>query len=57
MPNKYGTNFALTLSVWDYIFKTNFIPNDGRDNELGFDGDENYPSNFIKQQLQPLNKI
>ena len=51
MPNKYGVNYALTLSVWDYIFKTNYIPNDGRDNELGFVGDENFPDNFITQEI------
>lgn len=51
MSNKYGANFALTLSVWDYIFKTNYIPKDGRDNELGFNGDEHFPKNFINQQL------
>ena len=54
MPNKYGSNFALTLSVWDYLFKTNYIPSSGRDNELGFDGDENFPSSFVKQELYPL---
>ena len=54
MPNKYGTNFALTLSIWDYIFKTNYIPKSGRDNELGFTGDENFPSNFINQEIYPL---
>ena len=51
MPNQFGVNFALSLSVWDYIFKTNYIPNDGRDNELGFSGDENFPENFIDQQI------
>ena len=51
MPNQFGVNFALSLSVWDYIFKTNYIPNDGRDNELGFSGDEKFPENFIDQQI------
>ena len=37
---KYGVNYGLTLSVWDYLFGTNHIPEDGRDIELGFDGDE-----------------
>lgn len=54
LPNKYGTNFALTLSLWDYIFKTNYIPHDGRDIELGFHEDENFPSQFLKQQIHPL---
>ncbi len=54
MPNQYGTNFALTLSIWDYIFKTNYIPRNGRDNELGFENDEQFPNNFIKQESYPL---
>ncbi len=54
IPNKYGTNFALTLSIWDYIFKTNYIPADGRDIELGFADDESFPNQFINQQFYPL---
>lgn len=51
---KYGVNFGLSLSVWDYIFGTNYIPNDGRDIELGFPGDENFPSDFVHQNLNGL---
>ena len=54
MPIKYGSNFALTLSIWDYFFKTNYIPNSGRDNELGFKGDEDFPNNFIDQEMYPI---
>ena len=49
-----GVNFGITLSIWDYIFKTNYIPHSGRDIELGFDGDEDFPKDFIKQELYPL---
>lgn len=55
MPNKYGMNFGITLSVWDYIFKTNYIPSDGRDIELGFEEDEKFPKDFIHQETYPLN--
>ena len=55
MPNKYGTNFAITLSVWDYLFKTNYIPYDGRDIALGFEEDEKFPKDFINQELYPFN--
>jgi len=48
---RYGVNFGLTLSVWDYIFKTNYIPSDGRDIELGFPEDEDFPQDFIGQEL------
>jgi sterol desaturase/sphingolipid hydroxylase (fatty acid hydroxylase superfamily) len=53
---RYGTNFGLTLSLWDYIFKTDYIPHSGRDIELGFEGDEHFPKDFIGQELYPLNK-
>ncbi|MFT5216612.1 MAG: sterol desaturase/sphingolipid hydroxylase (fatty acid hydroxylase superfamily) [Glaciecola sp.] len=53
---RYGANFGLTLSLWDYIFKTDYIPHSGRDIELGFEGDEHFPKDFIGQELYPLNK-
>jgi sterol desaturase/sphingolipid hydroxylase (fatty acid hydroxylase superfamily) len=53
---KYGVNFGLTLSIWDYIFKTNYIPYSGRDIELGFEGDEKFPKNFFQQEMYPLGK-
>ena len=51
-----GVNFGITLSIWDYIFKTNYIPYDGRDIEIGFEGDEHFPKDFIGQEIYPLNK-
>jgi len=53
---RYGANFGLTLSLWDYLFKTDYIPHNGRDIELGFDGDENFPKDFIGQEMYPLSK-
>lgn len=53
---RYGVNFGLTLSIWDYLFKTNYIPHNGRDIELGFAGDETFPQDFLQQELYPLNK-
>ncbi|WP_299361584.1 sterol desaturase family protein [Winogradskyella sp.] len=58
LPNhvRYGVNFGLTLSLWDYLFKTNYIPHNGRDIELGFEGDENFPKDFLGQELYPIKK-
>lgn len=56
LPNKNGINFGISLSVWDYLFKTSFIPTDGRDIELGFDDEKNFPSGFIKQEIYPFKK-
>ncbi|MFD2916480.1 sterol desaturase family protein [Psychroserpens luteus] len=51
---RFGVNYGLTLSIWDYIFKTNYVPYDGRDIELGFEGDEHFPKDFLHQELYPL---
>jgi sterol desaturase/sphingolipid hydroxylase (fatty acid hydroxylase superfamily) len=56
MPNKFGANFGISLSLWDYLFKTNYIPKDGRDIELGFEDEQKFPKGFIKQELYPLKK-
>jgi sterol desaturase/sphingolipid hydroxylase (fatty acid hydroxylase superfamily) len=45
----YGVNYGLTLSLWDYLFGTACIPSDGRDVELGFEGDESFPKTFFGQ--------
>ncbi|WP_025664366.1 sterol desaturase family protein [Aquimarina megaterium] len=45
----YGVNFGISLSLWDYIFKTNYIPEDSGTIALGFPGDEKIPKNFIGQ--------
>ncbi|KAB2877643.1 sterol desaturase family protein [bacterium] len=56
IPDPNGVNFGLTLSIWDYLFKTSWIPKDGRDEALGFDNVESFPSTFIKQELYPFVK-
>lgn len=56
LPSKYGVNFGLTLSLWDYLFKTDYIPKCGRDIELGFENDENFPTDFVHQELYPISK-
>jgi sterol desaturase/sphingolipid hydroxylase (fatty acid hydroxylase superfamily) len=54
--HKQGVNFGISLSLWDYIFKTAHVPTSGRDIELGFQEDEKYPKNFIEQITYPLSK-
>lgn len=53
---KYGVNFGLTLSIWDYLFKTNYIPHDGRDIKLGFPGVEDFPKDFVHQSSHGFKK-
>lgn len=50
----YGMNFGISLSIWDYIFKTAYVPSSGRDIELGFPGDEDFPESFVEQTVRPF---
>ena len=54
LRGRYGVNFGLTLSVWDYLFGTADVPCDGRDLELGFDDLQSFPKSFFRQQAFPL---
>ncbi|HET8861205.1 sterol desaturase family protein [Marivirga sp.] len=50
IPTKTGVNFGISLSIWDYLFGTHYIPRDGRDEKLGFDDMDKFPSK-LKDQL------
>lgn len=53
---RYGVNFGISLSIWDYIFKTNYIPEESGTIELGFKGDEVFPKDFIRQNTHGFKK-
>lgn len=54
--DSHGINFGISLSIWDYIFKTDHVPEDSGTIELGFPGDENFPQDFIHQNLSGFGK-
>lgn len=53
---KYGMNYGLSLSLWDWIFGTAYVPAEGRDLKLGFPGVEQFPKKFIEQELHGFKK-
>ncbi len=53
---RYGVNFGLTFSFWDYLFGTSYVPGDGGNEELGFEGDETFPRAITHQLVYPLGK-
>jgi sterol desaturase/sphingolipid hydroxylase (fatty acid hydroxylase superfamily) len=53
---KFGVNFGISLSLWDYIFKTDYIPEDSGTIELGFPGDEKFPTDFVGQNTYGFKK-
>lgn len=53
----HGINYGISLSIWDYIFKTASIPNpeDG-EIKLGFPGVEEFPEDFKGQFIYGFGK-
>lgn len=43
---RYGVNFGITLGIWDYLFGTAYVPQDGGENRLGFPGIDQFPESF-----------
>ncbi|MEM1326539.1 MAG: sterol desaturase family protein [Bacteroidota bacterium] len=54
--HQYGINFGLTLAIWDYIWGTAHIPHSGKDIRLGFEGIEQFPQDFVGQNLHGITK-
>jgi len=46
---RMGVNFGISLAVWDYLWGTNYIPHEGKDINLGFNGVEEFPKSFGEQ--------
>ncbi|MEN8787743.1 MAG: sterol desaturase family protein [Flavobacteriales bacterium] len=51
-PN--GMNYGISLSIWDYVFGTNYVPKSGRDIALGFEELEKFPKTFAQQLIYPF---
>ena len=51
-----GINYGISLSVWDYVFRTNHIPHSGRDIPLGFEKVQEFPKSFLSQIGYPWTK-
>tara|TARA_A100001015_G_C15014736_1_gene724920 strand:+ start:948 stop:1826 length:879 start_codon:yes stop_codon:yes gene_type:complete len=46
-----GVNFGISLSIWDYIFKTSYVPDANGDTPLGFEDMDEFPADFVHQNL------
>lgn len=53
---RYGVNFGISLSLWDYLFGYNHIPEDSGNIELGFPGDNQLPKGFFRQLFYGFKK-
>ncbi|MCK5401805.1 MAG: sterol desaturase family protein [Flavobacteriaceae bacterium] len=51
-----GINFGISLSIWDYIFKTDYIPEESGTIELGFPDEDIFPKRFFGQLIYGFGK-
>lgn len=51
-PN--GFNYGISLSIWDYLFKTVYWPKDDAELPVGLPPEENFPKDFIGQTIRPF---
>lgn len=52
VPNPSGINFALTLSAWDWLFRTAYDPGEPP-REIGLSDEPRFPRGFFAQLLWP----
>ena len=46
---KKGVNFGISLSCWDYLFKTAYVPDKTGMIDLGWEGDDDFSKSFFGQ--------
>lgn len=52
-----NVNFAINLSLWDWLFGTAFLPAEpGPPRVLGFEGIEEFPTDPVRQELWPASR-
>lgn len=54
--HSHGVNYGISLSLWDYLFKTNYIPESSGNIELGYSDDKKMPKRFLGQLFYGFKK-
>lgn len=49
-----GQNFGITLSVWDWLFRTAYMPEEGTPQRLGFTDIADFPENLLARFFYPF---
>jgi len=57
IDHRRNVNYGDALSIWDYVFRTAYLPDDRDEFELGFDGVEDYPTTFTGQLVAPFRAL
>jgi len=52
-----GQNFGITLSIWDWLFGTAFMPRHGQPERLGFEGLDRFPRSLLGRIFYPVSRL
>lgn len=51
-PNRFGVNFAISLSLWDWVFRTAYNP-PRQPEAIGLTDETRFPKSFLRQLFWP----
>jgi sterol desaturase/sphingolipid hydroxylase (fatty acid hydroxylase superfamily) len=55
LHGRWGQNYAIVFSLWDWLFGTAYFPESPRQPErIGFDGDEAFPDSLARRFVLPF---
>jgi len=54
LPNRYGVNYAISLSLWDWLFQTAYAPPKAPAG-IGLRDEPHFPRGFFRQLVWPMN--
>jgi sterol desaturase/sphingolipid hydroxylase (fatty acid hydroxylase superfamily) len=57
LHGKYGQNYAIVFSLWDWLFGTAYLPKDQEQPQrLGFKNMEKFPAGLLPRLIYPLRR-
>lgn len=54
LRGRAGVNFAIVFSVWDWLFRTAYLPGEAVPERIGFEGDERVPTGLLWRFFLPF---
>ncbi|MFC5625786.1 sterol desaturase family protein [Algoriphagus winogradskyi] len=53
----HGFNYGISLSLWDFLFRTNYWPSDDEHLPVGLPDEDKFPEDFVGQTTEPFKRI
>ncbi|WPR75824.1 sterol desaturase family protein [Algoriphagus sp. NG3] len=53
----HGFNYGISLSLWDFLFRTDYWPSDDENLLVGLPDEDKFPEGFVGQTTEPFKRI